>query len=114
MSATPRHLIDLLGLDRAWVIDVDEAERLRRGTAGGAAAAGDCGVVFEPRRAPVCRSRSACDLGGIAVDLTRWRSASTNASLPDVTRVLSSMCDLVVIRTFGHRHCAPWQHATIR
>jgi ornithine carbamoyltransferase len=110
-SAAPEHLIDLLGLDRAWVTNVfDLADQLRaardskrppRPLAGKTAA-----LVFHK---PSLRTRVSFavgmhDLGGDAVDLSAVEVAEHGReSLPDVAHVLSSMCHLIVIRTFAHR-----------
>jgi ornithine carbamoyltransferase len=107
----PIHLIDLLGLEKPWVLDLfDEADRLRaaRGTrnaprpfAGRTAA-----LVFHK---PSLRTRVSFtigmhDLGGDVVELSAAEvSEHGRESLPDVARSLSGMCGLIVVRTFGHR-----------
>jgi ornithine carbamoyltransferase len=106
----PVHLVDLLGLERRWVLDLfAEAERLRelRGTpkapkpfAGRTAA-----LVFHK---PSLRTRVSFtvgmhELGGDAVDLGLVEvSESGRESVADVAHVLSGMVDLVVVRTFSH------------
>jgi ornithine carbamoyltransferase len=107
----PAHLIDLLGLDRGWVTHVfDVADELRaaRGTprAPRPLAGMTAALVFHK---PSLRTRVSFtvgmhDLGGDAVDLSAVEvSEQGRESLSDVTRVLSSMCHLIVIRTFAHR-----------
>jgi len=107
----PKHLLDLLDLDRAWVLDLfAEADRLRaeRGTphASKPLAGRTAALVFHK---PSLRTRVSFtvgmhDLGGDAVDLTAVEvSEHGRESLQDVTHVLASMCDLIVIRTFAHR-----------
>ncbi len=76
MNGTPRHMIDLLGVDRAWVVDVFErAESLRavRGTprAPRPLAGRTAALVFHK---PSLRTRVSFtvgmhELGGDAVDL---------------------------------------------
>lgn len=106
-----RHLVDLLDLDRATALDLlDLAARLRakrktrhapRPLAGRTAA-----LVFHK---PSLRTRVSFtvgmhELGGDAVDLGAAEVGENGReSLPDVARVLSGMCDLIVIRTFAHR-----------
>jgi ornithine carbamoyltransferase len=108
---SPSHLVDLEGLDRAWVLDLFEtADRLRaargqnnapRPLAGKTAA-----LVFHK---PSLRTRVSFtvgmhELGGDAVDLGAAEvSDNGRESVPDVAHVLSGMCDLIVIRTFTHR-----------
>jgi ornithine carbamoyltransferase len=103
--------VDLVGLDRAWVLDLFEtADRLRaargqsnapRPLAGKTAA-----LVFHK---PSLRTRVSFtvgmhELGGDAVDLGAAEvSDNGRESVPDVAHVLSGMCDLIVIRTFTHR-----------
>jgi ornithine carbamoyltransferase len=103
--------VDLVGLDRAWVLDLFEtADRLRaargqnnapRPLAGKTAA-----LVFHK---PSLRTRVSFtvgmhELGGDAIDLTQAEvSEHGRESVQDVAHVLSGMCDLIVIRTFAHR-----------
>jgi ornithine carbamoyltransferase len=103
--------VDLVGLNRAWVLDLFEyADRLRaargqsnapRPLAGKTAA-----LVFHK---PSLRTRVSFtvgmhELGGDAVDLGAAEvSDNGRESVPDVAHVLSGMCDLIVIRTFTHR-----------
>jgi len=111
MSETPPHLIDLMGLERAWVLDLfQHADRLRlhRGTAraphpmAGTTAA----LVFHK---PSLRTRVSFtvgmhELGGDVVDLSAIEvSEHGRESLKDVAHVLSGMCNLIVVRTFAHR-----------
>ncbi|MEO5987298.1 MAG: ornithine carbamoyltransferase [Candidatus Eisenbacteria bacterium] len=110
MAQSPPHLIDLLGLERAFVLELfAEADRLRaaRGTArapkplSGKTAA----LVFHK---PSLRTRVSFtvgmhELGGDAIDLGATEvSEHGRESVPDVAHVLSGMCDLVVVRTFSH------------
>ena len=111
MPDAPVHLVDLLGLERDWVLRVfDEAERLRaaRGTSnapqplGGRTAA----LIFHKPslRTRVSFTAGLHELGGDVVDLSGAEvSENGRESLPDVAQVLSSMCSLIVIRTFAHR-----------
>ena len=110
-ESVPPHLIDLLGLDRSFVITLfEQAEMLRsarrtrnapRPLAGRTAA-----IVFHK---PSLRTRVSFtvgmhELGGDAIDLGMAEvSAHGRESVKDVAHVLSGMCDLVVVRTFQHR-----------
>jgi ornithine carbamoyltransferase len=110
VSSQPVHLIDLLGLERAWILKLfADADRLRaaRGTARaprpmlGKTAA----LVFHK---PSLRTRVSFtvgmhELGGDAIDLGAVEvSENGRESVPDVAHVLSGMVDLIVIRTFKH------------
>jgi ornithine carbamoyltransferase len=110
MNAAPSHLVDLLGLERPWVLHLfDEADRLRalRGTprAPRPLAGKTAALVFHK---PSLRTRVSFtvgmhELGGDAVDLTRVEvSEDGREALKDVAGVLSGMCGLIVIRTFAH------------
>lgn len=110
MEDAPVHLVDLLGLDRGWVLDLfAEADRLRalRGTpqAPRPLAGRTAALVFHK---PSLRTRVSFtvgmhDLGGDAVDLGAVEVAETGREpLPDVAHVLSGMVNLVVVRTFSH------------
>jgi ornithine carbamoyltransferase len=110
MSARPSHLIDLLGLDREWVLGLfAEADRLRavRGTARSPRplAGKTAALVFHK---PSLRTRVSFtvgmhELGGDAVDLGAVEVSDTGReSIPDVAHVLSGMVDLIVVRTFRH------------
>ena len=114
MSQAPHHFVDLLDLDRVWVERVfDRADRLRnlralRGArhlslpmAGRTAAL----VFHKPSlRTRVSFAAGMHDMGGDVVDLGPAEvSENGRESLGDVARVLSGMCDLVVVRTFAHR-----------
>ena len=122
MPNAPLHFVDLLGLEREWLLQVfDEAERLRvaRGTktAPRPLAGRTAALVFHK---PSLRTRVSFtvgmhDLGGDAVDLSAAEvSESGRESLADVAGVLSGMCSLIVIRTFAHRIVqALAQHATV-
>ena len=110
MPESPVHLIDLIGLERDWTLELfDQADRLRavrgqsnapRPLAGKTAA-----LIFHK---PSLRTRVSFtvgmhELGGDAVDLTAAEvSEHGRESVPDVAHVLSGMCDLIVIRTFAH------------
>jgi ornithine carbamoyltransferase len=111
MSNPPVHFVDLLGLERDWVLRVfDEAERLRaaRGTetAPRPLSGRTAALVFHK---PSLRTRVSFtvgmhDLGGDVVDLSGVEVAeSGREGLRDVAQVLSTMCAMVVIRTFSHR-----------
>jgi ornithine carbamoyltransferase len=122
MPDAPLHFVDLLGLEREWLIRVfDEAERLRlaRGTkaAPQPLAGKTAALVFHK---PSLRTRVSFtvgmhDLGGDVVDLSAAEvSESGRESLPDVAGVLSGMCSLIVVRTFAHRIVQTLaEHATI-
>lgn len=110
MPESPAHLVDLIGLERDWTLELFEhADRLRavrgqsnapRPLAGKTAA-----LVFHK---PSLRTRVSFtvgmhELGGDAVDLTAAEvSEHGRESVPDVAHVLSGMCDLIVVRTFAH------------
>src|SRR5881628_2124446 len=122
MTESTPHLIDLMGLEREWVLDLfSTAERLRaaRGTPQaprplhGKTAA----LVFHK---PSLRTRVSFtvgmhELGGDAVDLSAAEvSENGRESLKDVAHVLSSMTQLIVIRTFAHGVVlALAEHATV-
>ena len=99
MSDAPAHLVDLLGLDRDWTLELFEhAERLRavRGTprATRPLAGRTAALVFHK---PSLRTRVSFtvgmhELGGDAVDLTAVEvSEHGRESLKDVAHVLSGM-----------------------
>ena len=122
MPDAPHHFVDLLGLEREWLVQVfDEAERLRlaRGTktAPRPLAGRTAALVFHK---PSLRTRVSFtvgmhDLGGDVVDLSAAEvSESGRESLPDVAGVLSGMCSLIVVRTFAHRIVQTLaEHATV-
>src|SRR5216117_1503317 len=122
MNDHPAHLIDLLDLDREWVLDLfDRAESLRalRGTprAPRPLAGRTAALVFHK---PSLRTRVSFtvgmhELGGDAVDLSAVEvSEHGRESLKDVAHVLSSMTQLIVIRTFAHGVVlALAEHATV-
>jgi ornithine carbamoyltransferase len=110
MAASPLHLVDLLGLEREWVLKLfANADRLRavRGTASAPRpfAGKTAALVFHK---PSLRTRVSFtvgmhELGGDAVDLGAVEVSDTGReSVPDVAHVLSGMVDLVVVRTFRH------------
>jgi ornithine carbamoyltransferase len=107
----PRHLTGLLGLERAWVERLfarSDALRAARGTpaAGRPLAGCTAALVFHK---PSLRTRVAFaagmhELGGDVVDLTAAEVGEHGRErVEDVAHVLSSLCDLVVLRTFSHR-----------
>ena len=111
MNESPHHLVDLLGLDRGWVLDLFEradALRARRGSpkAPRPLAGKTAALVFHK---PSLRTRVSFtvgmhELGGNVVDLTAAEvSEHGRESLKDVAQVLTGMCDLIVARTFAHR-----------
>ena len=122
MARVPRHLVDLLGLDRDWVVALfEQADHLRevRGQRNapqpmrGRTAA----LVFHK---PSLRTRVSFtvgmhELGGDVVDLGAAEvSEGGRESVPDVAHVLSGMTDLIVVRTFRHRLVADLAaHATV-
>jgi len=122
VAGAPEHLVDLAGLDRAFVMDLfTEADRLRavRGTpkAPRPLAGKTAALVFHK---PSLRTRVSFtvgmhELGGDAVDLGVVEVSETGReSLEDVAHVLSGMVDVVVVRTFSHRLVQRLaQHATI-
>ena len=122
MSARPSHVIDLLGLEREWVLELfAEADRLRavRGTARAPRplAGKTAALVFHK---PSLRTRVSFtvgmhELGGDAVDLGAVEVSDTGReSVPDVAHVLSGMVDLIVVRTFRHSLVrALAEHATV-
>src|SRR5262249_57732632 len=122
VSAAPEHLVDLSGLDRAFVLALfAEADRLRavRGTprAPRPLAGKTAALVFHK---PSLRTRVSFtvgmhELGGDAVDLGVVEvSESGRESVEDVAHVLSGMVDLIVVRTFSHRLVQRLaEHATI-
>ena len=110
MKNAPLHLVDLMGLERGWVLErFAEADRLRavRGTprAPRPLAGKTAALVFHK---PSLRTRVSFtvgmhDLGGDAVDLTAVEVSETGREpVPDVAHVLSGMVDLIVVRTFTH------------
>ena len=110
MNARPVHLIDLLGLERDWVLELfARADSLRaaRGTAKAPRplAGRTAALVFHK---PSLRTRVSFtvgmhELGGDVVDLGAAEvSENGRESLEDVAHVLSGMCSLIVVRTFAH------------
>jgi ornithine carbamoyltransferase len=122
VAGAPEHLVDIAGLDRAFVLDLfAEADRLRavRGTprAPRPLAGKTAALVFHK---PSLRTRVSFtvgmhELGGDAVDLGAVEVSETGReSVEDVAHVLSGMVDLIVVRTFSHRLVQRLaQHATI-
>jgi ornithine carbamoyltransferase len=122
MPESPRHLIDLQGLDRAWVLDrFEQADKLRavRGTPRAPRPlAGKTGAMVFHK--PSLRTRVSFtvgmhELGGDAIDLGAVEvSENGRESLKDVAHVLSGMVDLVVVRTFKHSLVTTLaKHATV-
>ena len=122
MPDAPVHFVDLLGLEREWVLRVlDAAELLReaRGTmsaprplSGRTAAL----IFHKPSlRTRVSFTAGMHELGGDVVDLSAAEvSENGRESLQDVAQVLSTMCSLIVIRTFAHRIVQTLaEHATV-
>ena len=111
MAKAPSHLVDLLGLERDFVLELFEnADLLRalrrqpgapRPLAGKTAAL----VFHKPSlRTRVSFAAGMHELGGDSIDLGSAEvSESGRESLQDVAQVLSGMCDLLVVRTFEHR-----------
>jgi len=118
----PPHLVDLIGLDRDWVLELFlHAEDLRatRGTpkAPRPLAGRTAALVFHK---PSLRTRVSFtvgmhELGGDAVDLSAVEvSEQGRESLADVAHVLSGMTQIIVVRTFAHRVVrALAQHASV-
>ena len=117
MPGAPEHLVDIAGLDRAFVLEsFAEADRLRalRGTpkAPKPLAGKTAALVFHK---PSLRTRVSFtvgmhELGGDAVDLGKAEvgggtrdGTPGRESVEDVAHVLSGMVDLIVVRTFSHR-----------
>jgi len=111
IRTAPRHLVDLAGLDRAWVTalfeqadvlrDLRSARNAPRPLAGRTAAM----VFHKPSlRTRVSFTAGMHQLGGDAIDLGAAEvSEHGRENLADVAHVLSGMCDLIVIRTFAHQ-----------
>jgi len=110
-ESVPPHLVDLLGLDRAFVIALFEQAELLRSvrrtrSAPHPLAGRTAALVFHK---PSLRTRVSFtvgmhELGGDAIDLGMAEvSAHGRESLADVAHVLSGMCDTIVIRTFTHK-----------
>ena len=111
MNETPQHLVELLGLERSFLLGLFARAdwlRERRGSthAPRPLAGRTAALVFHK---PSLRTRVSFtvgmhELGGDVVDLTAAEvSENGRESLKDVAGVLSGMCDLVVARTFAHR-----------
>ena len=111
MNEAPQHLVELLGLERSFLLELFERAdwlRERRGSprAPRPLAGKTAALVFHK---PSLRTRVSFtvgmhELGGDVVDLTAAEvSERGRESLKDVAGVLSGMCDLVVARTFAHR-----------
>jgi ornithine carbamoyltransferase len=111
MTHVPAHFVDLLGLEREWLLHVfDEAERLRQARGTTAAPRPLSGqtaalIFHKPSlRTRVSFTAGLHELGGDVVDLGAAEvSESGREGLKDVAQVLSTMCSLIVIRTFAHR-----------
>jgi ornithine carbamoyltransferase len=107
----PPHLVDLIGLERSFVVNLFEQAELLRGArrtrnAPRPLAGRTAALVFHK---PSLRTRVSFtvgmhELGGDAIDLGMAEvSAHGRESVQDVAHVLSGMCDLVVLRTFQHQ-----------
>jgi ornithine carbamoyltransferase len=111
MPSSPLHFVDLNQADRDWVERVfRETDRLRAARGQGDAprplAGRTAALVFHKPslRTRVSFAAGVHELGGSVVELGAAEvSLEGRESLPDVARVLSGLCDLVVIRTFAHR-----------
>jgi ornithine carbamoyltransferase len=112
MPNPPHHVVDLLELERDWVLHVfAEAERLRSARTNGATrvrplAGRTAALIFHKPslRTRVSFTAGIHQLGGDVVDLGAAEVSEGGREAPeDVARVLSGMCDLIVIRTFAHR-----------
>ncbi len=110
MNEHPAHLINLLGLDADWALDLFKRADVLRATRGTAKAprpfvGRTAALVFHK---PSLRTRVSFtvgmhELGGDAVDLSAVEvSEHGRESIPDVAHVLSGMCSMVVMRTFSH------------
>jgi len=110
-ESVPSHLVDLLGLERSFVLALFEQAELLRSvrrtrSAPHPLAGRTAALVFHK---PSLRTRVSFtvgmhELGGDAIDLGMAEvSAHGRESLADVAHVLSGMCDTIVIRTFAHR-----------
>src|SRR5215831_2447838 len=111
MNQSPNHLVELLGLERSFLLGLFERAdwlRERRGSPGAPRplAGKTAALVFHK---PSLRTRVSFtvgmhELGGDVVDLTAAEvSENGRESVEDVAHVLSGMVDLVVVRTFSHR-----------
>ena len=111
MSRSPAHLVDLIGLEPAWVLDTfrlaDELRAARGRPDGPKPLAGKTAALIFHKpslRTRVSFSVGMHELGGDVVDLTAAEVAEQGReSVPDVAHVLSGMCGLIVARTFSHR-----------
>ena len=121
VKESPKHLIDLTGVDKQWVLDLfAQADALRevRGTLKAPKPLGSktAALIFHK---PSLRTRVSFtvgmhELGGDVVDLGSAEVGHGRESVPDVAHVLSGMVDLIVIRTFSHRLVQQLaKHATI-
>ena len=122
MADRVQHFVDLNAVDRAWVERVfQETDRLleSRGLADAPkplAGRTVAGIFHKPSlRTRVSFAAGVTELGGAVVELGAAEvSEHGRESIPDVARVLSGMCDLVVIRTFAHRLVEELaEHATV-
>ena len=122
MAHAPSHLVDLLDLERDFVLELFACADLLRGLRKQPGApqplqGKTAALVFHK---PSLRTRVSFtvgmhELGGDAIDLGSTEvSESGRESLQDVARVLSGMCDLLVVRTFEHRVVSTLaQHAQV-
>src|SRR4051794_22993436 len=112
LTQTPlRHFLDLLDWDADAILDLlKDAARLKKARARGkdrAILQGQVlGMMFEKPslRTRVSFQAAMIHLGGGSVFLTQHEvGMGTRESLPDCARVLSELCDVLVLRTFEHQ-----------
>src|ERR1700753_516701 len=105
-----RHFIDLLDWDAEGIGDLlKDAARLKKAHARGKnrpiLQGQVLGMLFEKPslRTRVSFQSAMIHLGGGSVFLTQHEvGMGTRESLPDCARVLSELCDVLVLRTFKH------------
>ena len=111
MADPVQHFVDLDAVDRDWIEGAfAETDRLleSRGRPDAPKPLADrtvATVFHKPSlRTRVSFAAGVTELGGAVVELGAAEvSEHGRESTPDVARVLSGMCDLIVIRTFAHR-----------
>jgi ornithine carbamoyltransferase len=111
LTQTPmRHFIDLLDWDAERIQDVlKDAAKLKKAHARGKnrpiLQGQVLGMLFEKPslRTRVSFQSAMIHLGGGSIFLTQHEvGMGTRESLPDCARVLSELCDVLVLRTFEH------------